>query len=310
MDTLATREAELFGILVDLLADKESERDALRVRVGARGFELGRPYLQLCRQGLVDERLVSPNFFGRLFGAREAVWVQLTEYGRQVAQELAFGTQSIAAPLKQSCHRYPHPEPSLTEANVTEGAVEVANDVRHDLQRKPTGSSPRRQLKILDYTEALGGTPLENAFSVPASDRLEGLSELTGLLGFELTDAGRFLAMNRWASGETDSQVALEIITTALAHAVRLSDTGTTALNRDAVEELIDKVKDTFQLFVSEGILGADRLAGSLDEIRSFLVDADLTSGFDEYLSDPLRGIAPPAICPEETYLLVNIAED
>ena len=96
-----TLEAELFAILFELLGDQKLERNALRVLAGARGHELGRPYLHLCQQGLIEESRVRPGFLARLFGARETVWVRVTDHGRQVMAETAAPERAEAAPMAE-----------------------------------------------------------------------------------------------------------------------------------------------------------------------------------------------------------------
>ena len=308
MGTHATLEAELFGILVDLLADKKLERNALRVQVGARGFELGRPYLHLCQQGLIEEHLVRPGFFARLFGARETLWVRVTDYGRKVAAELAPEVQAVAAPVaddqpphqaalpnQEDASTIPHEEPAVILEDMP---VEPA---KPKAKRKKSATPPRR-FKNTDFTDTLGGAPLDAGFAIPASDRLDGLAELVGLLGFELTDAGRMLATNRWTGGQTDAQVSLEIVSTALAHAVRLN----AKLDQEAALGLVSRTNDAFMVFVSEGLLDADSLTVAIGEMAGFLTEPISTSGVNDYLSDPLRGIAPPAICPDDIYLRVS----
>ncbi|NBZ90064.1 hypothetical protein [Stagnihabitans tardus] len=131
-----------------------------------------------------------------------------------------------------------------------------------------------------------------------------------GLLGFELTDAGKLLAVSRWEQGLTDAQVALEIVTTALAHAVRLDATSTTKLDRAASADLVGRVTKAFLAYVTEGLLGVTNLEEAASRMGSFLGGQVATSCLDDYLADPFRGMAPTAVCPDEIYLRVEAEEE
>ncbi|NBZ90063.1 hypothetical protein [Stagnihabitans tardus] len=107
MAIYATLEAELFSVLVELLGDQRLERHALRVLAGARGHELGRPYLNLCQQGLIEEIRVQPGFFRRLFGTQETLWVRVTDYGQKVAGTIA--EPLLAEPAPAAAETKSHP---------------------------------------------------------------------------------------------------------------------------------------------------------------------------------------------------------
>lgn len=340
MAVYATLEAELFSVLVELLGDQRLERNALRVLAGARGRELGRPYLNLCQQGLIEETRVQPGFFRRLFGAQETLWVRVTDYGQKVAAEMAAPLTTEAAPMGVETPVLPQqPDPTLLEtpdvaiakprpSEVVDVAamempqpklVKVADPDTLPEDTSIVAPSPAPQTKRppaprrftpLDFTETLGGTPLDSEFQIPASDRLDGLTEAVGLLGFELTDAGKLLAVSRWAQGLTDVQVALEIVTTSLAHAVRLDAMGTAKLDREAAAGLVDRLTEAFQAYVSEGVLDAESLIEAASQMEGFLAGPPATAGLDDYLADPHRGMAPAAVCPDDIYLRAEVEED
>ncbi|NBZ89226.1 hypothetical protein [Stagnihabitans tardus] len=340
MAMYATLEAELFSVLVELLGDQRLERNALRVLAGARGHELGRPYLNLCQQGLIEETRVQPGFFRRLFGARETLWVRVTDYGQKVAATMAEHVPAEPAPVALETPPFPRqPDPAPLETSDVATAqpqpstvVDVAPmgmpqhtpvrvvvpdplpEVTSIVAPSPAPQSKRppapRRFTPLDFTETLGGTPLDSGFQIPASDRLDGLSEAVGLLGFELTDAGKLLAVSRWAQGLTDVQVALEIVTSALAHAVRLDAMGTAKLDREAAAGLVSRLTETFQAYVAEGLLEAESLYEVSSRMEGFLGGPPATSDLDAYLADPHRGMAPTAVCPDDIYLRTEVEED
>lgn len=320
----ATLEADLFAILVEILGDQKLERNALRILVGARGYELGRPYLNLCQQGLIEERRVRLGFFARLFGARETLWVRVTDHGRKIAADMAVPALAEAFPVAEEIAPAPHPADPIPPASVDvapdplppitldAASPDLTPDAIADAAQVLPPALPKRPRRFTpsDFTEALGGTPLDTGFQIPASDRIDGLSESLGLLGFELTDTGRLLAVNRWTQGQRDAQVALEIVTTALAHAVRLNATGTTQLDLQATAGLMGRLHETFAAYVAEGLLDAESLTEAVGRMEGFLGEAVGATGVDEYLSDPLRGMAPTAVCPDDIYLRAEVEED
>jgi hypothetical protein len=155
-----------------------------------------------------------------------------------------------------------------------------------------------------------GGAPIENEYTVSASSRLDGLAELVGLLGFELTRGGRLLAENRWAKGQSDVEVSLEIFSASLARAARLKLTATLDLDMDAVVHLIEAIREMFRPFVRESMLDEQNLTSAMTMMRGFVVGAIALPEVEHYLADPLRGLAPLAICPENIFLLVNVDDE
>lgn len=204
-------------------------------------------------------------------------------------------------------------EPHVVEPEVVEPEVAAPEVAAPDLPPAPPVPAPppqrKRRFTPSDFTETLGGTPMDTGFQIPGSDRLEGLSESLSLLGFELIDAGKLLAVTRWAQGQGDSDVALEIVTTALAHAMRLDATGTTQVDRAAASALVTRVTEAFAAYVSEGLLAPDSLTEARGRMAGFLEETGGLS-VDAYLADPHRGMAPTAVCPDDIYLRIEVEED
>jgi hypothetical protein len=311
---LDVKEAELFVILIEFLAEGEVEQTELRVKVGSHGAELGRPYIRLYNLGLVAERLVRPNIIRWFLGEHEAVYVRLTDKGLRLAAEMFLETTDYPKANEASQEKVPERGLPL-RPDIPRGG----QDMRSAYSPSPTSSrgnhgnvvaQSRSGLRTTDYTEALGGAPIENEYTVPASSRLDGLAELVGLLGFELTRGGRLLAENRWAEGQSDVEVSLEIFSASLAHAARLKLTGTSDLDMDAVVHLIEAIREMFRPFVRESLLDEQNLTSAMTMMRGFVVGAIALPEVEHYLADPLRGLAPPAICPENIFLLVNVDDD
>lgn len=301
------QEAALFGVLVDVLATNEVERPVLRVRVASRGVTLGRPFLRFFELGLIEERVVRPGFLRRLLGGKDRVWIRLTASGLQLGAEMFPARQPVAetdpVPEAPAPAEVAEPEPQPQPEPKAEPVPEPEPEAPAPLPDRPTRFQPS------DFTETLGGAPLAST-TIPASERLDGLAELLGLLGFEFIEAGAFLADRRMAEGQSDAEIALEVVVTALAHAARLRETGTIDLNHEAALLLIAEIETMFGRLVPDGMLEADLLTAAVTGMRSFVQDPADRSGLDEFLADPLRGVAPPAICPEAIYQPVHQDED
>lgn len=288
--SLSLQEAALLSALASLLADEPSiEMDSLRVRVGSQGFELGRTYLALRNQGLVAEHQTRPGFLRRLFGAEAKRYVTLTEAGR--ARALA--------------KTPPAPEPTAPQLPDEPAAAPVAAP-RAPAQPKPAAARKKPRpapLAPSDFTETLGGAPLDAPIAPHDPVRLEGLGEMLGLTGFEITPAGQLLAGKRWAQGRRDSEVALEILLVAVAHAARLDMQGMAHLDRAVAHLFFAEVEKEFAQLAAAGELSADLLTRTLTTVTAILGTPDQAEApLAAILDDPLLGSAPPAICPEDFY--------
>lgn len=316
-DQLAPHEKTAFGVLsVVLTRQGPVERDSLRVLVASRGGDLGRDYLRLRDLGFVEEVEVRPGFLRRLFGAKPKRMVRLTARGVELAARLA--GEAVAGELGAVAEAVvegavmpaveavtaPEPEAVSVPEAVTAPAAEAA--------AAPAAAVPvTRRYTPADFTEALGGSPVEDAPALPEGERLEGLAELLGLMGFELMPAGRLLAVHRWAEGRADAEVALEVLLASVAHAVRLDRTGTARLDPGAMLAVIDTVGAALGQFVAEDALGAGPLAESLASMRAFVTGGAAAEGaIALLLEDPLRGLAPPAICPEGVWVPADDGEE
>ena len=306
---LNAQEADLFGILVDLLSEGEVERTKLRVKVGARGAELGRAYKRLQGLGLFIERQNRPNFLRRLFGAETTLMVGLSELGRELAAQIYLEAHPPEPPAVEAAEPE-HLPPDAPVAMAEPVPVPPAAPVAEVSPKKAAVKQPKkRRLAMEDFTETLGGAPLDDRIDVPVSDQMDGLAELLGLYGFELTDAGRLLAARRWAENRSDGEVALEIVTASLAHIARLRASGTTGLNEDRALQLIAETEEMFQPLAAAGMMDSADLTEALDRMRGFISGPVAHSDVEAYLADPLRGFAPPAIGPDSVYLYVNTEE-
>lgn len=303
-DQLAPHERSVFATLSAVLAEEGAvERDSLRVLVASRGGDLGREYIRLRDLGFVQEVETRPGFFARLFGAKAKRLVSLTARGRELA--------GLAVAVPEAAVAVPEPEVAAPVAEpVAEAAVEgpVVEPVAEPVVAPAVRAAAKRQKKprvtVADFTESVGGAPVDEAVALPEGERLDGLAETLGLMGFELMPAGRLLAAHRWAAGFADADVVLETLVVAVAHAARLDRTGTARLDQAAMAGVVDAVGAALGPLVAEGALGAAQLDESLGAMRAFLRgDAAADGAVAALLDDPLRGLAPPAICPEGVWI-------
>lgn len=333
-EQLAPHEQTAFGILASILIERDHvERDALRVLVASKGGAIGREYMRLRGLGLIEEISIQPNFLRRLFGAKAKTQVRLTEKGRKLANQTTEGTTPSSDLLVAQAQAA---NPDLQKTAVDEQTLSDGVDaLRHEAtlpavqeidpamapdaaartpaklgEAKAKLTAPKR-FAPADYTDVLGGQADDSSFTLTGSERLDGLAELLGLMGFEITPAGNLLAANRWADGYSDPEVALEVLVISVAHAARLNRTGTARLDRNAMLSFLDAVGETMSSLVSEGHLTAAQVTESLETMRSFLQTNDRSqAAIDDLLSDPLRGMAPPAILPDEVWVPVGYEED
>lgn len=318
-DQLAPHEKASFAVLSAVLAETgEVERDSLRVLVASRGGELGRDYVRLRDLGFVEEVEVRPGFLRRLFGAQAKRMVRLTARGVALAQpeavpEAAMAAQAVeAGPVAVAVG-----EAALSvteEVAVAPPTVAVRMDAAETaaptLAMAPALVLSQRRFTPADFTEAVGGAPVEDAPPLPEGERLDGLAELLGLVGFELMPAGRLLAAHRWVEGFGDADVALEVLVVSVAHAARLHATGTARLEVGAMLAVVDAIGAALGPLVAEDALGAPQLAESLETMRVFVTGgAGADAAIAALLDDPLRGLAPPAICPEGVWVPADDGE-
>lgn len=331
---LAPNEDRAFSVLAGILIEREQvERDALRVSVASKGCTIGREYMRLRELGLIEEFTIRPSFLRRLFGAKPSLLVRLTEEGRnlasptldrepattgplvaleldadQVPQEITVEQQTVAveAPTLQQ-----EDTASTTQGIDPEAVPEPVASAEANLADAASKYPPPKRFALTDYTDVIGGQAEDSSFALDGSERLDGLAELLGLMGIEMTPAGNLLAANRWTEGYTDADVALEVIVSSVAHAARLDQTGTARLDQSAMMACLESVESTMSSLVSEGHLTAAQLTESLQAMRGFIqADDRAVDAINELLSDPLRGMAPPAMCPEEVWVATDEEEE
>lgn len=331
---LAPHEQTAFAILAGILIENgQVERDALRVLVASKGGAIGREQMRFRDLGLVEEVTIRPNFLLRLFGAKPTLQVRLTEQGRKFSSEITGGTEPKTEPMVVQdladpkapkfivedaqtlpdvgeVKRQEKPLPVLQEIG-PEAVSDTTPTTPAHVNDAETNNSPPRRFTPTDYTDVIGGQPEDASFTLARSERLNGLAELLGLMGFEMTPAGNLLAASRWSYGYNDAEVALDILLTSVAHTARLNTMGTARLDVDAILACLDTVEAALSNLVSEGHLTPTQLTEGMEAMRSFIEgDNGSLEAINGVLSDPLRGMAPPAMCPEEVWVVSEVEDE
>ncbi|MFC2966905.1 hypothetical protein [Acidimangrovimonas pyrenivorans] len=166
-------------------------------------------------------------------------------------------------------------------------------------RRRP---APRR-VSNADYTEDLGGVPMDDAGPTLSAgvdpEILDGLREMLGVLGMELTLAGEALIGDRMAKGVAAGEALSQVVLFAFAHAVRASaasDDGAAEmpkLSEYAVEVMreLEKLRDA-------GAIEDARFEADMRQLWAMVQDDPAQA--ETLLADPVGGAAPPALLPED----------
>lgn len=293
-------ELTLLVLLGELLDDgKELEIGALRVLVASHGQELGRSYFRLSQKGFVHERDIQPSFLKRLAGARRQRKVTLTSLATEYLAARASEGDSATKKTKDA---------DASSLATTAPVKKVTPQVEE--QRKPTAQPSVRRFAPTDYTETLGGVPLESAELPSDFDMLAGITELLSLLGFEITPAGTLLAEKRAEANVSEAEITLEVLVASVAHAARLGLMGTVRISTGPALARIAEIQKAFSFLVSEGAFEEHRLGEAIALMREFASLKGSSHKLDDYLADPIRGLAPPSVCPDDMFEIINVDDE
>ena len=300
---LEQQELVLLNTLLDILPNgTELERDMLRVKVASRGIELGRAYFRLFERGFVVERFQNPGLLGRVFGARQKCLVRLSDTARAFASTNLATQGEVPEVFKEVLDPGLYAEPSTGLVRPPAKVVET-----RFIGEVTEARAKSRRLTSSDYTEELGGAPLESASPGAETELVQSLGELLALLGFELTPAGRLLAETRSRANTSEAEIALEILVTSFAHAARLASTGTVRIVERMALAHIAAIENAFAHFVVEGVLDQAVLGSASASMADFISRPSTSPALDDYLADAMRGLAPPAVCPDDMFELINV---
>ncbi|HDR30051.1 hypothetical protein [Rhodovulum sp.] len=304
------------------------DRDRLSVMARGRGLEVTRPLASLVDRGLIEEIHRRPFLLARVFGARPALLFRLTQSGLAAAAETDPATEpelgasgSTTAPIapvaKPPAAGIGEPEPEPAGAGPV--AASPANPLKpENLSVKDTvpakaaraaggaarAARPDRR-DLAAFTEDLGGAPVP-AGGVSLShgvepEVMEGLRDVLAGLGMELTFAGEALVGDRLARGETAGEALSQVVLFAFAHAAREDMASGGALAALGFGEYAGEVAAELKKLNAAGLMDADRCEAVLSLIAVLAGDdAARDQVAAEILVDPVGGLLPPALLPEE----------
>lgn len=326
-------EQDLLAVLRRLQGERGAvDRDSLSVEARGQGVEVGRPLVRLKALGLVEEVEERPGLLRRLFGAKRRTVIRVLP----AAPAPVTATAPRVAPVPVSAPRAeppvaaapaaaspviepapavapaPEPEPAPAAEAVPVPAAAEAVEPAPVAEPAPAAQpaprpapAPRPRFRLDEYTDEIGGQPVEDearpglALADPAV--LEGLREMLGSLGMDLTHAGEVLVADRMATGASAGDALSQVVLYAIAHGVRhdLASGGEGAalgLQDYAVEVMreMEKLRDA-------GAIGEARFEADMRRIWwLFEVSDDRAARAEDVLSDPVGGMAPPAVLPDD----------
>lgn len=179
-----------------------------------------------------------------------------------------------------------------------------------DAPAGPTSPAATRQVSranLLAFTEELGGTPLEDDVRIRKPDVapqvMDGLRETLALVGMELTAAGELLIGDRIQKGASQGDALSQVVLFAFAHVINFEALGGGLLKVGALRDYAVGVMRTLEKLRDGGEIAENRF----EEDMRFLwvMVQDTAARFEEarkLLVDPIGGMAPPAVLPEDLW--------
>lgn len=332
---LNASDRQLLSFILDLHAESGPiERNQLSVKARGVGIEVARALLNLKKQGLVEEVTRRPNAFRRFFGARTLAFVQLTEAGlAQGSSDEAPATgEEAPAPVRPNpaetapvtpvggpAAATPHPAPTAPkpaeETGVdTPSATTPAPDRKAQAPRpaKPRESRQALRARLDAFTEDLGGVPVEAELAPGrpevAPDVMDGLRETLALHDLELTAAGETLIADRMAGGATQGEALCQVVLYAFAHAVHLAALGGCAFQPGALKDYAVEIMRALEALRDSGEIRDDRFEEDMRQLWALIGgDSDARQMAETLLSDPIGGMAPSAVLPDEMLVTEDI---
>ncbi|MDE3238344.1 MAG: hypothetical protein KGN33_05245 [Paracoccaceae bacterium] len=176
-------------------------------------------------------------------------------------------------------------------------------------------SPPRARIPVDAFTEDLGGTAIDDEAAPRRAavqpEVLEGLREMLSVVGLDLTDAGQILIADRLSKGARPGEAMSQVTLFAFAHAVRndlMTYGSITALGLTdyAVEVMreIEKLRDAGE--IADEVFEAD-----MRRLWALLQDTpERATLLEDLLLDPIGGLAPPAVLPEDLRQVEDLPDD
>ncbi|ANB33737.1 hypothetical protein M2324_001299 [Rhodovulum sulfidophilum] len=166
----------------------------------------------------------------------------------------------------------------------------------------PRRAKPRN---VRGYTEELGGSPVA-AKTVPLRHdvdpaMMENLREALAVIGIEMTFAGEALIADRMGRGSSIGEALSQVVLFAFAHAVAEDARAGEQLQALGLTDYAVDVIAEFERLRDAGEIDGDRLEEDMRRLWTLVGDSpDRLRLAEELLQDPVGGLTPPALLPED----------
>ncbi|MBL3586041.1 hypothetical protein JMM61_11705 [Rhodovulum sulfidophilum] len=201
---------------------------------------------------------------------------------------------SVSAPLVKAAPPTPRREPTAPAAPVADADAAPLP--------MPRRAKPRN---VRGYTEELGGSPVA-AKTVPLRHdvdpaMMENLREALAVIGIEMTFAGEALIADRMGRGASIGEALSQVVLFAFAHAVAEDARAGEQLQALGLTDYAVDVIAEFERLRDAGEIDGDRLEEDMRRLWTLVGDSpDRLRLAEELLQDPVGGLTPPALLPED----------
>jgi len=200
----------------------------------------------------------------------------------------------VSAPPVKAAPPTPRREPTAPATPVAD-----ADTAPLPIPRRP---KPRN---VRGYTEELGGSPVA-AKTVPLRHdvdpaMMENLREALAVIGIEMTFAGEALIADRMGRGASIGEALSQVVLFAFAHAVAEDARAGEQLQALGLTDYAVDVIAEFERLRDAGEIDGDRLEEDMRRLWTLVGDSpDRLRLAEELLQDPVGGLTPPALLPED----------
>ncbi|ARE40509.1 hypothetical protein RGUI_2368 [Rhodovulum sp. P5] len=305
---LSRQELELLTLVNQLHEEKGPfERDFLSVRAKGLGLEFPRAFRALKDRGLIEERERRPVLVMRLFGSKPKLLLRPSDKaaGALRAAPAAEPAKVPAAPAKAEVNPEPakaeppapaHPEPPKPASEPGPAAPKPAPKV---MPGPATAARPPVALTADDDDVAVDEdtVPLASALDPETVDEVR---ELVAGMGMELTFAGEALMGQLVAKGAQLGDALSQMLLISFAHAVQEDETSGGKLMSLGLRDYVVEVMQEVEKLRDAGFVGDARFEEDMRRLWSMFDGDDRMQIASTLLSDPIAGVTPPALLPED----------
>ncbi|OLS45828.1 hypothetical protein BV509_16705 [Rhodovulum sulfidophilum] len=202
----------------------------------------------------------------------------------------------VSAPEPQIA---PPEQPTSVVAAPAPAPAPAADDLPLPMPRR---AAPRN---LRGYTEELGGSPAP-VKTVPLRHNadpalMENLREALAVIGIEMTFAGEALIADRMEHGASIGEALSQVVLFAFAHAVAEDAREGGQLQAMGLTDYAVDVIAEFERLRDAGEISGDRLEEDMRRLWTLVGDSpERLSLAQELLADPVGGLTPPALLPED----------